>query len=193
MPILGVVASSITTNLGSYYSIASTTVTGSPVSSITFNSVPQDYKSLELRVWQKDTFTSGIYASQYIYFNGDTSGSYAQTNYYGTFGAIGYSASPGATQNLIFTSFGCTSGSPNPSAAFGYYQVQITNYASTTRKTSTNTTFGWGTNNQSQTTYSQWMGNMNGLYNKTDAVTSVSCLPTTQFAVGTVVALYGVK
>jgi len=60
---------------GSYESIATVTVS-TPVSSITFSSIPATYTHLQLRYFGGNTAAPN--GSGFIYFNGDTTG----TNYY---------------------------------------------------------------------------------------------------------------
>ena len=76
MPILGIIASSISGNLvtNSYESIATVTVGAGGTSTITFSSIPNTYKHLQIR-WIALNGTNPAYTK--INFNSDTGANYA--------------------------------------------------------------------------------------------------------------------
>ena len=95
-PMLGIMASAISGNLvtNSFESIATATANGGS-SSVSFTSIPQTYKHLQIRAISKDTFTSvngadnveivfnsttGIYSRHYMYVNDNLSEAYQQIN-----------------------------------------------------------------------------------------------------------------
>jgi hypothetical protein len=109
MPILGVIASSISGNLysASFDSIATTTLTGT-ASSITFSSIPAGYTHLQLRsyVLASANVNSGVQ----INFNSDNSTNYSSHWMYGN----GTSALSGNTPNdtIVYHGFGLNSTYP---------------------------------------------------------------------------------
>jgi hypothetical protein len=87
MPILGVIASSISGNLynASYESIATTTVGAGGASSITFSSIPQTYTHLQIRGFAMFDFASdpGGGGGAIIRFNSDAGSNYTRHQFYG--------------------------------------------------------------------------------------------------------------
>lgn len=80
MPIIGIIASSITANLvtNSYESIATFNLTSGSQATVTFSSIPQTYKHLQIRILGKSNGTTNPTDGIQISFNGSsTSGDYA--------------------------------------------------------------------------------------------------------------------
>jgi hypothetical protein len=105
MPILGVIASSISGNLwpaNSYYQIGTTTVGAGGASSVTFSGIPSTYTHLQVRVFQKSDSAGDLnfrfnsdsganYSRHYFFASGSTSNSGGSTSE--TFGYVGYNPS----------------------------------------------------------------------------------------------------
>lgn len=112
MPILGVIASSklTATAAESYESIATVTVGGTNVSSITLSSIPATFTHLQLRYFSLNTNND----TTVFQVNGDTGGNYSLHVMNGS------GSSPvttGGTVGYTFGSFGVTSGVANTFAA----------------------------------------------------------------------------
>lgn len=175
---LGILASAGGITLPAY-ELISTTILGSNTSSITFSSVPQTYKHLQLRVVGK---LSSSYTA-FVRFNGvATLASYSSHRMYGD-------GSAAATQNqsgngdlgtLLFA----------PESAGSHYAaiMDILDYSSTS-KFKTTRTFNGGTG------YS-WVQLGSGAFLSTNAVTSITVRPDTgtdNFITGSRFSLYGIR
>ena len=121
-PILGIYASQISGHLwapsGAYDSIATTTVS-SPVSSITFSSIPSTYTHLQVRALMLTTSASNIVAR----FNSDSGTNYAQHQLTGD----GSSAAAGSQTSTGSPYFGYTNTQP------GVMIIDILDYANTNK------------------------------------------------------------
>jgi hypothetical protein len=85
-PILGVVASGISNskiNNNSYESIATVTVSGSSTNTISFSSIPQTYKHLQIRGILRGSYNGGNWHSISINGTGWTNGDTYSSNYAG--------------------------------------------------------------------------------------------------------------
>ena len=69
------------------YEPVATTTLGSTTGTITFSSIPQTYKHLQLRTFTNTSRSSGASGSASLQFNGDTVGTNYWTHYMYAFGA----------------------------------------------------------------------------------------------------------
>ena len=130
MPILGIIASAISGNLfapsGAYDSIATTTVS-SPVSSITFSSIPATYTHLQIRGIAQRT-TASTFSAVNITFNSDTTNTnYARHDLYGTgaaTGASGITTTTNSAKAMVYVGSG---------SAFGPVVIDILDYTNTNK------------------------------------------------------------
>ena len=133
MPILGTVASQFSGKpfaVGSFESIATVTV-GSPQSTITFSSIPQTYKHLQLRITGRGTNASNQQEMAMTY-NGNTSGVYSRHLLYGNGSSIEADGRGGTDP----TFFMCWIAGGNATAnAHGICIVDIMDYTSGKTKT----------------------------------------------------------
>jgi hypothetical protein len=173
----------------SFESIATLSGDGSSAT-VTFNSIPSTYKSLQIRMLVRDTGTSGNFGVPAIRLNGDTTANYSSHEMIGTTSAI--SASGVASRTSMDTS-----GSriiPDSSLAnyMGVAIIDITDYASTSK----NKTVRWTVGANTSGFYGvSRIGVESGHWRNTSAVNSISILLTTGNAWTTTstFALYGVK
>ena len=181
MPILGIIASSITGGLvtTAYDSIATTTLS-STASSITFSSIPATYTHLQIRA--NVVGTSGNY-DLLCQINGDTATNY-NFNYLAGTGAAAASGS-GTTTAFINLANNFTQGTTIP----GVVVVDILDYANTNKYKTTKTLAGADANG------SGWLQLGNGLWRNTAAITSITIyLSSSQsFFTNASFALYGIK
>ena len=113
----------------SFESIASATGTGSAV--ITFSSIPQTYKHLQLRCIYKSTDTTTSWVTGNITLNNDSGNNYTDHRLFGNGSSViadGNNTSSGARPQI----YGYTS-SATYSNRFGVSIVDIHDYASTTK------------------------------------------------------------
>ena len=176
--ILGIVASSKLVASGSYESIASFTPTGT--STVTFNSIPSDYKHLQLRMSVR---TSGSGQPVYIRMNNVSTSTYRIHYLAGN----GSSASAGANQDTGWLTEYFNGCDPtNPFVAI----CDFADYASTTKNKVIRSFSGIDENGSGQV----WLSS--GLLVDTSAINRLDCLITgggQTFASGTTISLYGIK
>jgi hypothetical protein len=132
MPILGVLASAITGNLvtSSYESIA--TITGNTSGTITFTSIPQTYKHLQLRSILRtvnSSYTNLNYNLRVGNGSIDTGSNYAFTRLYGTGSGSAYSDGDANQSAGLLTA--TSTGSPN--YYFATTVLDILDYSNTNK------------------------------------------------------------
>ena len=183
-PILGIYASSITPSKQlSYESIATSTISTSGVTSITFSSIPQTYQHLQIRgiakspnggpalVIQYNGDSTVNYKSHYLESNGSTV--YTGTGGTNTYGYVGY-PSPGAA---------------NSSMRSGTI-IDILDYTNTNKCKTTRSLTGYDTNN----TVDGYVDLFSNLWLSTSAITSITLtIQGEAFVVNSSFALYGIK
>lgn len=186
-PMLGIMASQISGHLSSYDSIATVNL-GASQTTITFSSIPQTYKHLQLRVNARSTRAVTLEGC-WLYFNGDTS---STTTYdYHILIGNGTAAStasqttpttPGALANLI-------AGASATASIFGGGITDILDYTNTNKNKVLRSLGGSDLNGSGQIrfTSSMWIN--------TSAITSITI--DTQaggdFVQYSSFALYGIK
>lgn len=179
--ILGSLSGGVAAATSSYESIASTSPTSG--TSITFNSIPSDYKHLQIRY----SIITGAYEYIRFRFNGDTASNYTSHILWaregGSIGAEGYTA---AGSGLIYSNNieGTTDTYPNVGI------IDILDYANTSKYKTLRTLAADQNNGQLnprsmiQLSSNAWLS--------TSAVNSFTLITGT-FAIGTTISLYGIK
>jgi hypothetical protein len=184
MPILGIIASSITASklsVDAYESIATANGTGAS-GVITFTSIPSTYKHLQIR-WINKSTSTGSY--NLLRFNSDSGSNYADHYLYGD----GASAIAGAdTTQTSINLFGSlvTSSASN---VYATHIVDILDYTST-NKNKTVRAFGGQDSNGSGViflTSGLWMNSGTAISSLTLTANSTNFTSASQFA------LYGIK
>ncbi len=174
-------------------SIASATGTGSG-GNITFSSIPSTYKHLQLRWIGKDTFGPGFSAAYpfTLRFNGDTGNNYSAHRIVNEGNSI-YSYGNNINNNVL-NNFGVVT----PTATYlnnimGVGIIDIYDYSSTTKK-KTLTGFSGVDSNDGTADETPQVNLSSGLWNNTNAITSISIQPPVSgFTTTTVFSLYGIK
>jgi hypothetical protein len=191
-PILGIWASATTPNFQtSYESIASTTITSSGVGSVTFSSIPQGYKHLQLRFIARSTTTNA--GESLVLGLTDFNQTYYYTHQLYGQGSTVSSAAYSATAPYITVPSG-----GNISNAFGTGVLDVLDYTDTNKYKTMRILGGMDTNSGTGQQYA-WIGLQSALYSKdTTAITSVNAgvyvyAGGTGLAVGSQFALYGIK
>ena len=171
----------------SYESIATTTI-GSPVSSITFSSIPATYTHLQVRGIIRNNANVGGDAASFR-FNSDSSSSYTQH----------YLAGNGATTSASYTTavaqgyFGVnTADGSRTAGVFSPVIFDILDYANTSKYKTVRVLSG--TDDNGATCFVTLSSNV---FIKTDAITSMTIYPynvgSNNWAQYTSLALYGIK
>jgi hypothetical protein len=188
MPILGIIASSISgSTFGSYESISTVTVGSGGSASISFTSIPATYTHLQIRVFGQTSRATYGNDQMTMRVNGDTGSTYSSHNFYGTGTAV--TASGLATQTNIDLTYKL--GTTN-SSAFGAFIIDILDYANTSKYKTIRNLAGVDING-TIASYGGEVGLSSGLWQSTSAITSLSFTATANFTQYSSFALYGIK
>jgi hypothetical protein len=184
-PILGILASGISGNLWApgkdFDSIATATGTGAS-GTITFSSIPQTYRHLQLRITGRgSTGATGIY----FQFNGDTAANYAQHYLY----ADGASVSAGAFTSTATPILSYLAPSTASASVYSANVVDILDYTNANKNKTTRALNGYDNNGSGFVQFTS------GLWQSTAAITSITLVnsPSGNYATSTQFALYGIK
>jgi hypothetical protein len=168
-------SSSVTPTTTAFDSIA--TFSPTTGTSVTFTSIPQTYKSLQVRAFVKNS--SGV-ANVIARPNSNATSIYKWRNLRGNGTTLTTSNSGSSADNVRLGSFDDTYG--------GVFILDIHDYASTTLNKTLRASSGY---NASGTTE---LGTSGGSMYSTSAITSLQILnESANFAAGTVIALYGIN
>jgi hypothetical protein len=184
MPILGVVASSISGNLysASYESISTITAGSGGASSAIFSSIPQTYEHLQVRITTRSTFGATTWPI-FVQPNGSGSSIYAFHNLQGDGSTA--SSSGSSTQSLM--QLGEAPAASGTANSFGTFIIDILDYANTNKNKTFRTWYGFDLNG------SGIVGMRGGLFASTTAITSLNFGTGGNFAEYSSYALYGIK
>ena len=175
----GTFLAAASTDILAFESIATYTASGT-ISTLSFTSIPQTYRHLQIRVTNKGTATS---AGVNMQFNGDTAANYNRhllDNYPGN-AVRTLSDLAAASINSVAWSYNI--------AYPGIAVIDIYDYADANKFTSVLTMTGADNNN---TTASNFQQN-SGYWANTAAVTSITLFNAAAIASGSTFALYGIK
>ena len=163
------------------------TATGGETS-LSFTSIPQTYKSLQIRWMAKDTQTGANLAGPiYTTFNSDTASNYVyhQLNGNGSTASATWSGGASGSISLIYGDNRSYTGYTN---MFGAGIMDIIDYSNTS-KYKTTRTFNGTDANVANTNFG--LSLQSGLWMSTAAITTIKVEPGTGFVAGTTFALYG--
>jgi hypothetical protein len=174
MPIFGVTASSgNSSRMSSYFSLGTTTVTGSSVADITFTGIPSTFKHLEIRYSILCTSASDAW----LQYNSDTASNYRHHQFQ-TNGVSVYSDQNTATKNLV----GPIVASPSPACAI----IQIMDYANTNKFKTSKTLSNADNNGGGYATL------VSGMWRNTNAISTIRFYAAQNLLVNSKVSLYGI-
>ena len=168
------------------YDLLVTEILTSTQASITFASLGDyaaDYQHLQIRMTSRDT-KSDTTANFLLRINGVTTDSYAHHRLY----ANGSSLDSYASTSTSAIIAGVTTSTNAPSNAFGTTVIDVLDFASTSKTTTTRSLSGAVVENN-------YLVLGSGLYNSTDAVASVTILGanSNSFVTGSRFSLYGIR
>ena len=188
MPILGIMASSITASmLGDYQSIATVLVGSGGSTSISFTSIPSTFQHLQIRVLAQQTRATFGRGGYTLRFNSDTGSNYAKHELLGDGSSALTSAEASAT-NISLGYLGT-----NTAGSFGATVVDILDYTNT-NKNKTVRSLGGIDHNGLIASFGGIVGLNSGLWMNTGAVTSITINPDfSPFTEHSSFALYGIK
>lgn len=179
MPILGVIDSSkrVSTDTGAYFFINSTRTTAT-TASVVFNSIPQTYTHLQLRISARTNRNAALDGVE-ILVNGNTYN--IETDVQGT--------SSGVTPGSNNVASGLVCGNTATSNYYGICIADLYEYTSTIKTKPIKSFWGYYTPADNR------IGMTSAFYSTTSAVTSLTIRPSTgsSWLTDTVISLYGVK
>lgn len=183
MLILGTIASSVQKAADAFESIA-TVITSGSQSSLTFSSIPQTYKFLQLRIYARSNRASND-TSVILRFNGVTSASYANHRLYGN----GSTANADGTANDTRVFYVQVNAAGASTSSYSPHIIDIADYTSTSKNKTAKSFGGKDNNNTDGYIYSQ-----SGVWLDTAAITSITLTDVVStFVDGSIIALYGIK
>ena len=178
--ILGSLSSGVAASTGSYESIASATGTGSS-NTITFNSIPSGYSSLQIRCNMDVVSSGGLLV---VKVNGDTGANYTYHSLEGSGSAVA-AAGSGATSTAYFGFFSSGTSSTYPAVSI----IDVIDYASTTKYKTLRAFNGCDVNGAGGSVALNSV-----LWMSTSAITSISLTDNNSNYTSTATfALYGIK
>lgn len=169
-------------NPSSFESIATANSTGT---SVTFSSIPNTYKHLQIRFMARETDTGTTRDGIRVRFNSDTGSNYARHLLTGN----GSTASADAADTTVFIELqNCVTKAGTTSGTMGVGVVDIIDYASTSKYKTLRALTGADQNGAGS------INLQSGLWMSTSAISTITldCLGTA-YATGTTFALYGIK
>ena len=179
--LLGILNSQVSPGGGApAYDLLQSTILTSSASSVTFSSIPSDYKHLQIRYTAKNT--GGAFQLNVV-VNNDTTTQRSSHDLRGQGSAVQSSASTFITNFPLY--FGITTSTGGDSFAAGV--VDILDYANTNKNTTMKSFHG-------QTYPNTMVYLSSGLYPQTGAITDIKFQPSgNSLAVGSRFSLYGIK
>ena len=188
MPILGIIASSITGNLvtNSYESIATTTVGAGGSSTITFSSIPSTYKHLQLRYLCRSNRSGSSQDFVKVQFNSDTATNYS----YHSLSGDGTAASAGDGANSDTLAQFYMAGATTAASTFAGGVIDVLEYKNTNIYKTVRILNGMDIN-AGTGRIQLWSGN----WRNTNAVSTITLtsLNAASFVQYSSFALYGIK
>ena len=184
-PIIGVIDSQKSGHLwapaGAYEPIASITLTGTDVTSVTFDSIPQNYSHLQVRMIASNSGNNDLYVT----VNRDTtSANYQASVLYGNATTVTSSLYNYGAYYIGFCAYSST--------YFGTYNFEILDYTNTNKYKTLRGLFGYSTSGAANA----FVGQTTGLWSSTAAITSLKIFSTAggfTWAAKSSFALYGIK
>jgi len=185
MPILGIIASSISGNLsGDFESIATVSVGSGGAANVELTSIHATYTHLQIRGIARSTIASTGGDWVYCQFNADTGSNYAHHRLFGN----GSSAGAGAATSQTEVRVGSAIRNNTTASIYGVSVVDILDYANTNKNTTTRSFIGSDTNGGGEVIL------YSGLWMNTAAITSIKLYPeVNNFLQYTTFALYGIR
>jgi hypothetical protein len=165
------------------------TATGGETS-LSFTSIPSNYKHLQIRSLTKTTNTTNAGANIMLRFNSDSSSSYALHRLSGDGSTASASATAPSTDGINLSDFAQRS-STQLANIYAAGIIDIHDYSSTTKNKTVRSMYG---NDSNQTGAGLWLIYLySGLWINTSAISTVtfSIASGTSFAAGTTFGLYG--
>lgn len=181
--LLGILNSQVESAAGGAYELIESNILTSSASSVTFSSIPQDYKHLQIR--SVALGTGGNLAMFRMRFNSDTGSNYAWHRLRGDGSSV--SSAAGTSQSYI-EPLQRIAGSSGNSTSYSAAIIDILDYAVTTKNKTTRTLGG-------HTLDSNFIFLNSGLWLNTSAISALELFVdgTNNFVSGSRFSLYGIR
>lgn len=164
--------------------LISTTVLTGAAPTVTFSSIPQVYKHLQIRIVERDSDTPATPTALWMWFNNDTtSGNYRWHRLYGN-SVSALSGDSGTTTRILV---GVSAGAGAPANVYGASIVDVLDYASTSKNKTIRALAG------GVTTTTPEINLNSGVWLSTAAITTITVAGNANMIAGTRVSLYGIK
>jgi hypothetical protein len=169
---------------GDFESIATVTVGSGGAANIEFTSIPSTFAHLQVRGLLRQSSSSASGGAPGIRFNGDTGSNYGYHALWGD-GSSAYGDGL-QSQSVLYVNRSTTA--TQTASNFGAFVVDILDYASTSKNTTTRALAGYD-NNGNGSLYVK-----SGLWLDTSAITSITVTPNAgNWVEHSTLALYGIK
>lgn len=168
---------------GPSYDLISSTILSSTATTISFSSIPSDYKHLQIRAVLRGTGNSYVQTTLRARLNSDTGNNYSSHTLTASGGAAGSTYS-GATDYMVAANILDSSVSGTWCAAI----IDLTDYVSTTKNKTLRSLNGIVDNN-----IATRMTLASSHWRNTSAITAISLFSSIDFAIGSRFSLYGIK
>jgi hypothetical protein len=206
MPIIGSLAGASSRGLGglrtfvpvsttNYFSIETQTL-GSAQSSVTFNTISQDYTHLQLRIIGRTTRTDYVIEDANLRINGDTGSNYAWQRMFSNPETSSNSVSSATSTSETFINSVAILGTNGASAnKFGAAIVDFIDYKNTNKFKTVKAITGVQLHGDSLVGVTDFAELSGGVWRNTNAITSLTLITATgtQFTANSQFALYGIK
>lgn len=173
---------------GAMFPIFARTVTSTAVASITFSNIPSTYTHLQVRMMAKNSSANPYANNVNMNFNSDTGNNYAWHLLYGV------GTNPGqfsANTSQPYIAYAGVAMGAN-TTSFGVSVIDIIDYKDTSKNKTARMFFG--ANGNSSATSEQIVGLGSGLWQNTNAITTITITPNAgNFTQYSSFALYGIK
>lgn len=187
--LIGTIASGITkSKLTSFESIATASIDGSLPQSVTFSSIPNTYKNLQIRIFGRaGGFQTSSRSVNLFYNNDKTSLTRYHRMYYVSNGFIGADGSQSGAGNIFVGQFAAAGGMLSNTG--GVAIIDIIDYASTSKTKVTRSISGINVNSTSQSA----MEIVTAYWPITNAISSIELQLGDGWSNISSIALYGIK
>jgi hypothetical protein len=181
---IGSFSSGVVAATSSYESIQTVTATGGETS-LSFNSIPGTYSSLQIRGITRRADASTVIATDTLRFNSDTGANYSTHRLSGDGSTATAGGNGGATEIVFSRGTGATA----TAGMFGAVVADIIDYASTTKNKTVRSFTGFDINASGGNVYL-----LSGAWFNTSAITTITIFANgNTIAAGTTYSLYGIK
>lgn len=184
MPILGIIASQVPGKIEvpAFESIATATPNGT---SVTFSSIPQTFKHLQIRAISRTTRNDASVDGMYMRFNGDTNGNYS---YHWVQGNGSSASAVNGTNTTVITAAFNGADAQTTANVFSSSVWDILDYTNTNKYKSTKNLFAYNAGGGVGT-----VSFGSGHWRNTAAITSITLFAEGNFVTNSHFGLYGIK